>query len=142
MTTIKDKDTILLSIHPEHAEAILGGVKKIEFRKGNIPRHVRNVVLYATKPTGSIVGYFSVVNVVVDRPANIWQRFHRVAGVKRSLFDHYYEGSSTSVGLVVGEVRRSRRQVCLKEVDESLVAPNSFRYLGAHHIEALQAFSL
>lgn len=126
-------NAILLSIHPHYAEAILDGTKKVEFRKKNIPRAVRHVVLYATHPVMRVVGYFSVAEVVECKPSHLWKRYNGSGGISTQDFVTYYADATLSVGLVVEEARRVANLMQLKELDGNSTAPNSFRYL--RHVE-------
>ena len=60
----------ILSIHPEFAEAIFAGKKRVEFRRRPvaIPESGR-VWIYATKPTAGVLGFIEVKQVVCDGPA-------------------------------------------------------------------------
>ncbi len=55
-----DRDVILLAVLPQYAEAIFRGRKKVEFRKRNVPKHVRYVVVYETRPRCGVIGYFRI----------------------------------------------------------------------------------
>ena len=71
----------LLSIHPQYAEAILNGEKKVEFRKAGFSKDVTHVVIYATKPIGAVVGVFETDGSVVQSPRELWQTFSAVGGI-------------------------------------------------------------
>ena len=122
-------EVILLSIHPQYAQAILEGKKRVEFRKQNIPRHISHVVLYATRPVGRVVGYFSVAKIVEGKPSHLWSRFNGSGGISEEGFAAYYGDAVSSVGLVVKKAHPMRKQVRLEELAPSASAPNSFRYL-------------
>ncbi len=40
----------LMSIHPQYANAIVEGTKRVEFRKRPLARNVTHVIVYATAP--------------------------------------------------------------------------------------------
>jgi len=130
-------DAILLSIHPHYAEAILDGTKKVEFRKKNIPRTVRHVVLYATRPVMRVVGYFSVAEVVEGKPSYLWRRFNGSGGISTQDFVAYYADATLSVGLVVDEARRVAKRIRLEDLDGNSFAPNSFRYLREEELKTV-----
>ncbi len=137
MGRTKKCDNILLSIHPQYAEAILDGTKTVEFRKKNIPRHIRQVVLYATSPVRRVVGRFAVAEVVAAPPTQAWRRFNGTGGISHKAFLKYYADSDVSVTLVIKEVHRLRRTE-LESLDGASRPPQSFRYLDSKTFERLK----
>ena len=62
----------LLPIHPEYANAILDGLKKVEFRKRLFKKDVQRILIYACHPVMSLVGYFDVDDITETTPKNIF----------------------------------------------------------------------
>ena len=93
----------ILSIHPEFAEAIFAGKKRVEFRRRPvaIPESGR-VWIYATKPTAGVLGFIEVKQVVCDRPGDLWDRFSDVGHIGDRAFDVYFAGCDVGYALVVG----------------------------------------
>ena len=133
----KEYDSILLSIHPQYAETILNESKTVEFRKKNIPRHVRHVVLYATSPVHRVVGCFTVTKVVAASPAQTWRRFNGTGGIGHKAFLKYYADSDVSITLIIKEAQRLRR-TNLESLDGESRPPQSFRYLNSKTVEKLK----
>lgn len=65
----------LMSIYPQHANAILYGSKRVEFRKRRLPDDIDRVVIYATAPVKAVVGEFTVWEQVTATPSALWRRF-------------------------------------------------------------------
>ena len=65
----------LMSIHPEYANAILAGRKTVEFRKRPIGDDVTHVIVYATAPTGAVVGAFTVTGQDTTSLTRLWETF-------------------------------------------------------------------
>lgn len=101
MAAFIDPAVALLSIHPRHAAAIMGGAKKVEFRKRPFGRPLSHVVVYATAPVRRIVGVFRVAECDVDAPERLWARYGHVGGVDRAFFDAYYGPRRTGVAIRV-----------------------------------------
>lgn len=130
---------VLLSIKPEYAEKILNGEKRFEFRKslfGNVG--VTAVVIYVTKPVGKVVGEFEISEVLRDKPAKVWARTKRFAGIDKVFFDSYFEGRNMAVAIGVGTVRKYREPLELTHFGDSVTAPQSFRYLDASSLDQMQ----
>jgi predicted transcriptional regulator len=120
----------LLSIHPRFASAILQGEKTVELRRTKLPADVSHVVVYATSPVKTIVGWFEVEAIERDRPARLWRRHGRATGVSAGEFRAYFEGVEEGTAISV------RRAVALKKPVElsklwSSTPPQSFGYLDS-----------
>ncbi|MBN9619395.1 MAG: ASCH domain-containing protein, partial [Actinobacteria bacterium] len=87
----------LMSIHPEYADAILAGTKKVEFRKRPIADDVTHVIVYATAPVSAIVGAFTVENQATAAPSNLWRRFAKVGGITRHGFFSYFADRTQAI---------------------------------------------
>jgi len=94
------KNTLLLSIHPRHAEKILDGTKTVELRRV-LPRIGKGdlVFVYASSPVKALIGAFKVDRVVTDRPRQLWEIVQEKAGITRKEFDTYYAGASEGYGI-------------------------------------------
>ena len=66
-----------MAIQPGYAEAILAGVKTVEFRKRLLAPDIETVLVYETSPTKAIVGSFAVKCMEVASPEVIWGRHWR-----------------------------------------------------------------
>lgn len=61
---------VLLSIKPEFVNEMVLGNKKFEYRKSIFKRaDVTDVVVYATKPYGKVVGEFKIDRIIDDNPS-------------------------------------------------------------------------
>ena len=52
---------ILMSIHPEYAEALLDGTKTVELRKSPVAGDISHIVIYATAPVQRVLGWVETV---------------------------------------------------------------------------------
>lgn len=118
----------LLSIHPRHAEAILDGDKTVELRRTRLPADVSHVVVYATSPIQTVLGWFEVEAVERDRPWRLWEKHGSATGVTRREFRSYFEGASEGTAISVRRVVTLSRPVELADLG-SPVPPQSFRYV-------------
>lgn len=131
----------LLSLHPRHATAILKGEKTVELRRTRLPSDVSHIIVYATSPMKTVVGWFEVDTVERDRPSRLWKRHGSATGISASEFRTYFEGAGEGTAISV------RRVVALKVPLElsalgSSPAPQSFRYVDspvATHVLGLSA---
>jgi predicted transcriptional regulator len=120
----------LLSIHPRHAYAILGGKKTVELRRTRLPSDVSHVVVYATSPMKTVVGWFEVGAVERDRPSRLWKKHGAATGITASEFRAYFNGASEGTAISVGRVVALEKPVKLSTLWSSR-PPQSFGYLDS-----------
>jgi predicted transcriptional regulator len=125
---------ILMSIRPRFADAILRGEKRVEFRRKPIPADVTHVVVYATRPVGTVVGAFAVGRLDCASPDDLWTKFQDVAGIGSDEFARYFGEAEMGYALQIDEVFPA-------EGDWDLLAdfgvsrpPQSFQYVAAERV--------
>lgn len=123
------KKRVLLSIHPEHAEAILTGIKSYEFRKVLFRENVSQIVMYATSPVCRVVGTFEVEEIYSASPEDVWTKAKEVAGVTQELFGEYFSGRDVAHAIKVNKPVRFSRPKPLSQYLKSNIAPQSFCYI-------------
>jgi predicted transcriptional regulator len=124
------RTTVLLSVRPIYADAILDGAKKFEFRRV-LFRHpdVRRIVLYASRPVQKVVGEFDLADILTMRPSDLWATTATWSGIERRVFDEYFHGRTTAHALKVRNPIRYRRPKDLWQHLGLWTPPQSFRYL-------------
>lgn len=126
------KDTltdVILSIKPVYANAILEGVKTVEFRKRIFKKNVDKIFIYSSSPIKMIVGYFTFSNIVEDTPENLWKTFQKVGGINKDDFFEYYKETEKGFGIVIKEVVKFEAEKDPMEFIENFTAPQSYVYL-------------
>ncbi|MDM1043948.1 ASCH domain-containing protein [Myroides sp. 1354] len=126
---------ILLSIKPEFVEQIFKGKKKFEYRKSIFANHeVSSVVIYSTMPVGRIVGEFSISQVLMDTPEQIWRDTKQKSGITKTFYDLYFENRNKAYALEIGELTEYKTPINPYELIDGFVPPQSFRYLNENSI--------
>src|SRR6185312_8221353 len=120
----------LLSLHPQHAEAIIKGTKKIEFRKRPLASDITRVVIYATRPVGRVVAAFSIKEQVCDSPRQLWLMYRGEAGGSRAQFLAYYDGRSEGVCIRIGKVVSLAEPLSLRDALGIRRPPQSVQYFA------------
>jgi predicted transcriptional regulator len=129
--------SVLLSVKPAFAEAILDGEKKFEFRRALFrDRGVRTVVLYASSPVQKVVGEFSIDGILSMELDALWAHTETDAGIGRDYFDRYFDGCDTGFALKVRQVHRYPVPLELQRHFGIEHPPQSFRYLASGSTEA------
>lgn len=128
---------LLMSVHPEYAEALLDGTKTVELRKSAVADDVSHIVIYATAPVRRVVGWVEAVGVEHGSPSAIWRKHRSRTGVREREFRTYYRGHPVAVAIHVESPRRLDEPLELSAVEEGLTAPQSWRYLSAAAAESV-----
>lgn len=119
----------LMSIRPEFADAILSGDKAVEFRKRPVADDVSHVLIYATLPVGSLLGWFVVKGQSTTSPDDLWEQFSGVAGISKDRFFDYYSQRELGTGIIVGIAQKFHEPQPLARLGEEVRPPQSFQYL-------------
>lgn len=123
------KKRVLLSIHPEYAEAILDGRKCYEFRKVLFKENVSEIVIYATSPVCRVIGKFKIDKIVSATPEDVWEESKHAAGVTLERFYKYYAGRSVAHAIKVRNPLRFLHPKPLAKYLKSNLPPQSFCYI-------------
>lgn len=126
------KDTltsVILSIKPIFAQAIMNGTKKVEFRKKIFKKSVDKVFIYSSSPEKKIIGYFTIGEIVEDTPEKLWEKFNSVGGIDKNSFFDYYKNSETGYSIGIKSFERFEEEIDPVEFFEKFCAPQSYIYL-------------
>jgi predicted transcriptional regulator len=121
----------LMAIHPEYANAIVSGEKKVEFRKRAFAQHVEKVLIYATSPVQKVIGEFGIARTVVAHPDRLWESFGDIGQIEQADFDKYYGTRPLGVAFVIAWAKEYETPHSLGEMDSSPAVPQSYSYLTA-----------
>lgn len=123
---------LLLSIRPEHAEAILDGRKTVELRRRRVSAAPgTTVVLYATRPAAAVVGTVLVRESITCSPQDAWTDHAGAIGIDRVAFDAYMAGAASACLLVLEGASRIE-PVTLDALRSAAPfrPPQSYRYVS------------
>jgi len=123
------KKRVLLSIHPEFADAIFDGRKRYEFRRVLFKEDVDEVVVYATMPVARVIGRFKIADIHEDEPKALWAKTKAVAGVTKEKFDSYFKDRTKAFAIQVEDPVRFAVSQPLSKYVVSNTPPQSFCYL-------------
>lgn len=123
------KDNVLLSIKPGYAEEIINGNKRFEYRTRIFKKQVKTIVMYVTNPVGLIVGEFSIKQIIVDTPENVWLKTESFAGIKKKDFEAYFSGRDFAYAIELQDVTAYNTPINPFKVWNRFIPPQSFRYI-------------
>ena len=119
---------VLMSINPIHAEKILSGTKKYEFRKTRCKLPIDTIVIYATAPIMKVLGEVKVKSVIEELPQIVWEKTQTAAGIDLSFFNRYYEDRNKAIAYELGEVTKFPSPKVLRDYGLK-VPPQSYAYI-------------
>ncbi len=127
------QNILFLSVHPEFADKIFNGSKKVELRRIR-PRLVRNdiVLIYVTSPISALSGAVIVEEVISETPSNLWNIIKLDAGVTWEKFNQYYNGSTIGFAILFKSMYRFPNSIGLqrlRKVLPSFMPPQGYLYL-------------
>lgn len=124
---------VLFSIKEEFAEKIFSGKKRFEYRKAIPKSHISEIIVYVTKPTGKIVGEFTIESILRESPINIWKKTSKYSGIKKKCFFEYFKGKSFGYAIQIKNYTLYDQPInphnYYRESDKKFVPPQSFKYL-------------
>lgn len=129
-------DTVLFSLKPQWADAILEGRKRVEIRRAFSRRWAQGqAFLYAGAPVQRIVGEARVANVTEGPPAEIWKQYGLLMGATFEEFEAYTKGAATVFAILLENPRKYVPALSMTElrtmVDAPLRPPMSYANLAS-----------
>ncbi len=126
---------LVMSIKAEYARKVVSGEKKVEIRRSFSKKWTGcKISIYASGRERFLVGEASIKRVVVDKPENVWERFHDQIGCTREEFDKYTRSKSQIYAVVLENAIPYRKSISLREVSsltkENLRPPQTYYNLN------------
>ncbi|MDZ5447389.1 hypothetical protein U2F26_32575 [Micromonospora sp. 4G57] len=131
---MKPQRTLLLSLRPRFATAILASAKNIEIRRRPVNASPGTpIILYASSPQMAVVGTARLGSTTVCAPDDGWRRFSQQFGLSRDEYDAYLDGALNAHLLHLTTVNRLNEPLPLRHLREQAPfhPPQSFRYVAA-----------
>ena len=124
---------LLLSIHPQHVAKIYSGQKSVELRrqKPSLKKGDR-IVIYATAPARSIIGWLKVDGIGESSPRMLWREVNTACGLSRQEFDKYFFGASKGYSIHISKPVLRAKPISLCELRKGVPSfhpPQGYWYL-------------
>lgn len=133
--------TLLLSVKPRYARAILAGRKTIEVRRRfpEVPAGTV-VVLYSSSPERAIIGTVRLKQTIRVDPGKVWELYANKIDIEKRALVAYLDGATVSTLLEIEDPETWIRPVTLSALRETLGVepPQSFRYLAAEQVALIR----
>lgn len=133
--------SVLLSVKPRYANALLSGTKTAEIRR-RFPELPPGTVVfvYSSSPERRVIGTF-VIRAIRRLPADrLWAAYPGQLSLTRQELRDYLRGCRQGVAIETADVARWLRPVSLSELRlwSGLDVPQSWRYLDDAQSAAIQ----
>ncbi len=128
----------LYPIKPVYTEKILSGEKTYELRKRLPNPKTKYVVIYATYPTGKVVGYGEVKKFHKNTVEEIWELVSSNAGIDKDSYKKYFGDATQACAIEFSRIFKFVRPFSIKEIEGDLSVPQSFCYIGTHNFNRLR----
>lgn len=132
--------SVLLSVRPRFARALLGGTKTVEIRR-RFPDVTAGttVVIYSSTPDKAVLGTMRSAGLDRSTPAQIWRDYSTVMDLTRTQLTEYLHGASECSVLKLDRPHPWDRPVPLTHLRQilQLEPAQSFRYLSHRQLVLL-----
>lgn len=138
---MNSQKTLLLSIKPKYAYSILSGTKKVELRR-SIP-NLNNgdcVVIYASSPIKSAIGYFVVDYSSSKELELLWKDVSSIAGLTEVEFHNYFINCNSGHAVFIKNAYAFPASITFENLP--CKPTQNFRYLSKEDKEAIFKQSL
>ena len=134
--------TVLLSVRPRYAHAILAGTKTAEVRRRFPPQPAGTTLyLYSSTPDRAVLGTAQLD--AIDRPSvdRVWNLYQDQIEIEKAALGDYLSDLEAAAILRMTNVHRWSHSVPLRDLRLRLgiEPPQSFRYLTDEHVGILEA---
>jgi len=121
---------VLLSIRPEYTEKLFSGEKRYEFRKRKPKEMIGKVLIYESRRSRMILGWFSVRTIHSGSPRDIWERCKDHGGIEKENYALYCNGNRIIHALEVDQIVRFNPPINPFEVIPDFKPPQDFAYVA------------
>lgn len=129
------RETLLFSVRPIFVDRLLEGAKRVELRRMRPDvTPGMDALIYSSTPTKALLASAVVDRVEASGVEALWPRVRDAAGVTRSEYSAYFEGTERAVGIWLSDVRALKRPLGLQELRERwpwFRPPQSYCYVRA-----------
>ena len=109
---MQESEALIISLHPEHANKILSGGKKLEFRRVWANKPIRAVVIYSTLPVKEIVAIAYVKQIHFKSRNQLWLLAKSIGGglSRRALYT-YFEGKKKGYAIEFEYIKKFKSEI-------------------------------
>ena len=129
--------SVLLSIKPKYAHAIMSGKKKYEFRK-RIPKNFSKIYLYSSSNVQKIIGYLEIGKIIEATPQKLWRMYGKLGGIEREDFFTYFEGYNEGYSMEIKKAKKFKCPIDPYLSYKKFTPPMSYFYISEEKIAKMK----
>jgi predicted transcriptional regulator len=133
--------SVLLSVKPRYANALLDGTKTAEIRRRFPDLPLGTVVfVYASSPERRLIGTFAIRGIRRLPADRLWAAYPGQLALTRQEVRDYLRGRREGVAIETADVVRWRRPVTLAEfrLHSGIDVPQSWRYINEAQLRGVR----
>jgi adenylate kinase len=136
---MQESNVVVISLHPEHANKILSGIKVLEFRRVWANKPISEVVIYSTAPVQEIVAVAKVEKVHHTSKYKLWELSKSLGGgLSRRALYKYFEGKKKGYAIQFSSIIRFNPPLNANSLFDNFHPPQSLAYLNAINLNRLK----
>jgi len=136
---MQESNAVIISLHPEHANKILSGEKKLEFRRVWATKPVSTVVIYSTVPVKKFVAIAQVKQTHRGNPTSLWSLAKSIGGgLSRRALYKYFEGKRLGYAIEFSSIRPFNPEINPQSLFKNFHAPQSFTYINKNDLNKIK----
>ncbi len=124
-----NKDSVILSIHPEYMKKIIAGEKRFEYRRRIPKREVSYILIYETLPTKKFVAIAEVLDIMCEHPDTLWYKTQYLSGISYEKYHEYFKDCNQAFAYKLGKI------YCLPENNITFPTIQSYSYIPTVFLE-------
>lgn len=108
---------ILISLHPQHCDNVISGIKTVELRrrKPKVSPGTR-VWIYSKRPRACIDAVAVIESIHEGSHTHLWRKFGYRVAISRLDFYEYLAGADSACAIVLRSVYPLKRVITLEEI--------------------------
>jgi predicted transcriptional regulator len=116
-------NSLLLTLRPPHADAIMAGKKTVEIRRRFSEKwNGHAVAFYSSTPVNSLVGEAVIEHVERGDPENVWERYAGSIGCTKEQYDAYVHGAQEVFAIHLARVVNYSMPIRISTIAEAFGA--------------------
>lgn len=131
---------VLLSIRPEFTEKIFSGEKLYEFRKQKPKERIGKVLIYESRRSRKILGWFSIRTIHSGSPEEIWERCKCQSGIEKESYLVYCNGKTVIYAIEIDQIFRFDQPMNPNDIIPDFKPPQNFVYVSDDAVPTTHAF--
>ncbi len=136
---MQESNIVIISLHPQHANKLLSGEKKLEFRRIWASKPVSTVLIYSTAPVKKIVAIAHVQQVHLGSPTKLWSLAKaKGGGLSRRALYSYFKDKKQGYAIEFSSIKPCNPPIDPRPLFDDFHPPQSFAYIDPKQLKKIE----